>query len=348
MLGERLRAARMMAKLSQEQLAESAGVSKMAISKYERGKMLPSSGVLMRLAHALDRKVEYFLRPIQVQVQSPVHRGRARRSKRDEEAAQARVQEWIERYLNVEAVLNMPASFEMPPIEPSLDDIERVAVNLREEWGLGLGPIADLTKVLEDKGIRIGIMDVDMDREALLFKLGDGTPVMAVRGGVPGDRLRFSLAHELGHLILQVGGERDEEKLCNHFAGAFLVPEPTVRQELSNWGPDQPIWYLILLKQKYGLSIQGWIMRAKQVGIISQAECEGLFRMMSQNRWRKTEPGEQYPEEQPQRMNRLVKVALMAGIISQAKAAELLCVPMADITAQMEHAYGTSTAAVRS
>jgi hypothetical protein len=70
--------------------------------------------------------------------------------------------------------------------------------------------------------------------------------------------------------------------------------------------------------------------------------------MMSQNRWRKTEPGEQYPEEQPQRMNRLVKVALMAGIISQAKAAELLCVPMADITAQMEHAYGTSTAAVRS
>jgi transcriptional regulator with XRE-family HTH domain len=337
MLGERLRAARLMAGLSQEELAERTGVSKMAISKYEREIIKPSSGVLLRLGGALDRKVEYFLRPIQVKVQAPVHRERMGRSKRDREAVQARVEEWVERYLDIEVILGIASTFEMPDIERrvrSLDDAESIALKLRRAWGLGIGPIVDLTEILEEQGIKVGFVEGDVGFDALLFPLEDGSPVVAVRHDVPGDRLRFSLAHELGHLILEVEEPVDTEQACHRFAGAFLVPAPSARRELAIWGSKRPLGYLMMLKEKYGFSVQAWIHRARDLDIVSHTEYTRLWKRLGGRR--RQELGERYPPEQPQRMERLVKVALMNDVISEARAAEILAIPVAQVKASME------------
>ena len=98
-VGERLKIARRTAELSQRDLAKAAGVSAMAISKYERGLDIPGSDVLLRLAHALDVKTEYFLRPITVTLTAPSYRRRTSLPRKKEYAILGQIQEWLERYL---------------------------------------------------------------------------------------------------------------------------------------------------------------------------------------------------------------------------------------------------------
>lgn len=349
MLGERLRGARLMAGLSQEELAERAGVTKMAISKYERDIMQPSSRVLMKLSKALGCKVEYFLRPIQVKVKGAIHREKAGRAQRDRKAVYTRAAECVERYLTIENILNQQCSFRMPQIERaihSLDDVERVAVELRKAWELGLGPIGSLVDVLEDNGIKVCLIPGDVGFDALLILLEDQSPVIAVNSKSPGDRLRFNLAHELGHLILghTPNPTKEDEKAAHRFAGAFLVPEQTARRELAAWGPKRPLGFLIMLKREYGLSAQAWAYRAKDVGVISQAEYTRLWQKIGPRR--KHEFGQPCPPERPMRMERLVSVALMNDLISEAKAAEVLAVPITEVRKQLEQINVASVGAM--
>jgi hypothetical protein len=77
-----------------------------------------------------------------------------------------------------------------------------------------------------------------------------------------------------------------------------------------------------LLKHKYGLSMQAWIYRAKDLGIISSALAERYFKRFRQNRWNRNEPGKAYLPEKPQRMERLIYRALAEDIISFSKVKE--------------------------
>ena len=165
-----------MAGISQAELAERVGVTKMAISKYERDVIQPSSRVLMKLGKALGCKVEYFLRPIQVRVEGAIHRERAGRAQRDRKAVYTRAEECVERYLTIETILNLRTSFDMPQIERrihSLNDVERVALEVRKAWELGLGPIGNLVEVLEDQGIKVCLISGDVGFDASLILLED-------------------------------------------------------------------------------------------------------------------------------------------------------------------------------
>jgi Zn-dependent peptidase ImmA (M78 family)/transcriptional regulator with XRE-family HTH domain len=304
----------------------------MAISKYERDLDTPSSGVLLRLARALDVKTEYFLRPVTVTVSVPTYRRRISLPRKQEQAIIAQVQEWLERYLDVESFFG-PPDFELPPDldrrVTSPDDVERVATGLREGWDLGLAPIESLVEVLEDHGIKVGLIEGHQDFDSLTFWVDDAIPVIVVKRGIPGDRQRFNLAHELGHLVLKPAEGVDEEAAAYRFAGAFLVPEPVARFELGSHrqmlGPHE----LHLLKHKYGLSMQAWIYRAKNLGILSESAATQLFHEFRQQGWHREEPGDQIPPEEPARMKRLVLRALAEDLISRSRAAELLGMPLA-------------------
>jgi len=333
-MGERLKAARRMAGLSQRALAERSGVSAMAISKYERNLVVPRSGVLIRLAEALGVKVEYFLRPHTVTVTMPSYRRRASLPRKAEQAILAQVQEWLERYIDVERLF--PAE-EMPQFRLPGDvdrrisvpeDVERIAQDLRVSWGVGLGPLDNLAELLEDRGIKVGLVDGHDDFDALTLWVDDQAPVIVIKRGLAGDRQRFNLAHELGHLVLEPVGELDLERAVNRFAGAFLVPEPAAYLELGHRRHTLDIYELHLLKHKYGLSMQGWIYRAKDLGIISEAGAQRLFKRFRQEGWHREEPGDPVPSEEPQRMKRLVIRALAENLISETRAAELLGMPL--------------------
>ncbi len=103
MIGERLKLARQMARLSQQSLADQTGVSKMAISKYEHNQMMPGSDVLLKLADALNVHMEFFLRTAPGLDIKPLCRTHSQLNKTEQEVIMAQVQEWLERYLTVEA-----------------------------------------------------------------------------------------------------------------------------------------------------------------------------------------------------------------------------------------------------
>jgi Zn-dependent peptidase ImmA (M78 family)/DNA-binding XRE family transcriptional regulator len=330
--GGRLKMARKAKQLSMEKLAEQVGLSTMSISKYENNKMNPDSTMLLKLANSLDIKVEFFFRDVELELTPVKKRGHSMLSRSDERMVEARVLEYVERYFDAISYLPGDEDTALPKKSfTSLDDIERVALELRQEWEIGLDPIDSLVRTLEDKGIIIYFIDSVDKLDALTFEV-NGTHVIAVKKDVPGDRQRFNIAHELGHIILDVPedmDEREEEKAAHRFAGAFLVPEPVVRMELGNKRSYVSVEELYILKHKYGLSIQAWIRRGRDLGIITHHVYQTLMGMFSARGWRKQEPGDPYPsEETPKRFEQLVRKLYSEKAISFSRAQELYGTPL--------------------
>jgi len=326
--GERVRAARRLAGLSQREAARLAGVTAMAISKYETGKMMPSSGVLLQLAEALGVDIEFFLRPPGVRVEAVAYRCHPALAKRDRERAEAAAAEWIERYLEVEELAGIEAErvrvLDRRFPVATLEDAEDAAKGLREELGIGWGPITSLAGLLEDHDFRVGVIELPEKVDAMVFMIGGVSPAIVSREGIPGDRQRFSLAHDLGHLVLSLNGGLDEETACHRFAAAFLVPAQTARKELGERRKQISLLELHDLKHKYGMSMAAWIKRAREIGIISARYGRHLLAEFRKQGWDRTEPGEQLPPERPKRMERLLIRLVEEDVVGPRRASELL------------------------
>jgi len=341
MIGKRLKTARRASGLSQRALAEAVGVSAMAISKYERDEMTPGSSVLSRLSVALEQRLNYFLRPAQVTVSAPAYRRRASMNKKEEAGVRAQVEEWIDRYLALEDLVGPAPELLVDGVRRSIsasEEAERVAEELREVWQLGLDPIEDLVDVLEARGIRIGAIGGSPRFDALTFWIDDVVPVVALKRGVPGDRARFSLAHELGHLVLRPEPGVDEDEAANRFAGAFLVPRSAAILELGKKRHGLSLWELSVLKCRYGLSMKAWVHRAADLKIIGRAAARGLYLQLAP--YKTEEPGEQLPFDEPQRLLRLAMRAVTEGIVSSERAEQLYGGPLPDRNDVLKSAAG--------
>ena len=327
-IGQRIKQARKSNQLSLRDMAERAQVSPMAISKYERDQDIPGSGVLVRLAQATDVSVDFFFRTAAPDVQLQAYRKHASLGVKEQEAIQARIQEWLERYQEVETFFDNPPPVELPHYEiGSMEDVEAATEQLRYAWNLGLDPIENLTQLLEDQGIKVGIVDGFEHFDACTFLAGV-SPLIVTQANLPGDHQRFNLGHELGHLVLEVNDCLDAEKISRRFVSALLAPAPAVRFELGHNRTTLDMNELYLLKQKYGLSMQAWIFRARDLEIISPPAAERLFHRFRANNWHHQEPGKAYPCENPLRMERLIYRALVEDLISRSKAQELLGKPL--------------------
>ena len=324
-IGERIKVIRKANRMSMRNLAVKAEISPMAISKYERGLDTPSSGVLLRLARALDISIDYFFRPKTISVQLQAYRKHSRLGIKELGAIQMHIQEWIDRYLEVESFFELDKlQIDLPHYFIEIaDEVEKAAQELRMAWNLGFDPIENLTQLFEDHGIKVGQVKGFEHFDACTFIAGE-ILVIVTKADLPGDRQRFNLGHELGHLILKINKNLNPEKISNRFVGAFLAPEPAVRFELGNKRTSLDMNELILLKQKYGLSMQAWIFRARDLEIITPQAAEELHKRFRANYWNREEPGEAYPTEIPQRMEQLVYRALVEDLISRSKAQELL------------------------
>lgn len=354
-IGSRIQQARKMRSLSLRELGDRADLSAQAISKYERGLDTPGSGALLRLSRALDVSIEFFLRPRRVLEIRPDYRKRSSFPRKLEVSLQATILDWLDRYLEAEE-LRSPDGLEFvypegfPREVASPGEIERAALDLREAWKLGWDPIENLTELLEDRGIRVGSVESEERFDACTFLAeadGKKLPVVVARRGGPGDRQRFSLAHELGHLMIRATREDEAEAAMNRFAGAFLAPEPAARFELGGPRRHLDLYELHLLKHKYGLSMQGWIYRAKDVGLLSDSRAASLFRTFRIRGWHRQEPGDAVPAEHPTRFERLVVQALAEDLISEGRAAELLGKPLQRFLSEVSKEHDGLPVAVR-
>ncbi len=207
------------------------------------------------------------------------------------------------------------------------DEIELLVDKIRQDWNLGLDPILDLIDIFEENGIRVFEID---NREYPKF---DGLsahinniPVIVIGNQWPGDRQRFTLAHEFGHLVLSLSitSNKDEEKYCNRFAGAFLLPQKSIISILGEHRNNIEPRELSLLKQEFGISMLGVLHRAGDTGIISNSLYRKLRSEFNQLGWQKWEPGGQYPQEKKHIFEKMVFHALAEDYIGESKAAELM------------------------
>jgi Zn-dependent peptidase ImmA (M78 family) len=222
-----------------------------------------------------------------------------------------------------------------------MGDAEAAAMALREVWDLGTDPIEDVTALLEDHGIRVGVVEADDAFDACTFQaeINGGVPVIVTRQGLPGDRQRFNLAHEVGHLLLDTDGDLDEEKAFHRFAGALLAPTPAVRDavgemERRNLTVDE----LHLLKHRFGLSMHALFFRLKDLRIVSEATATRAHRTFRTRGWHREEPGDPVAPEEPERFQLLVLRALGEGLIEEKRARELWGGPIAELESSLQPA----------
>jgi Zn-dependent peptidase ImmA (M78 family)/DNA-binding XRE family transcriptional regulator len=353
MLATRISRARAAAGLSLRDLAEAVGVSHTAIAKFERGDLVPGSETLLSLARATGVKVEFFFRPDTVELGQPEYRKRSRLGAKALARVEAEILDQTERVVELLGFFPEPPmpSFAVPdglPDAAGVDDIEDVALALRDAWDLGDNPIADLVATLEERGVLVLTTPGDPDGrfDGLAARVA-GIPLVVVGAEWPGDRQRFTLAHELGHLVLagRLPAELDEERACNRFAGAFLAPRPTVWAELGRKRRRLEERELLGLKHEYGLSMAAWVFRACDTGVIDRSTFAVLQRTLRARGWHKQEPGDAVPPEQPSHFRRLVLRALAEDIIGEAKAAELVGSPLAAFRAWRGFQEGDRAAA---
>jgi len=338
MIGERLKQARLGAGLSMDALVLRMGgrVSKQSISKYERGLSTPSTNVLLCISKALGLRTSYFFQERKAEVVFLAYRKHGQLNKTElnklqfKLGRQIEVQHWLTCLFEGEQKFVADVTKPMiPPPEKiaDLNEVEDLARRIRKEWQLGLDPIESVVEALEDRGAFVYSIGANAKFYGLsgwssFGKASDRIPVLVTTNTVSGERQRFNLAHELGHLLTN-SETIDEERVANRFAASFLAPDVVAWRELGRSRSCITFDELAILKKKYGLSIQAWLVRASDLGIVSKTWVQNAMATIRRRGWHKQEPGDRIQPEEPLRFKQMLLRALAEGIISNEQAKEL-------------------------
>lgn len=335
-IGQRLKLARTQAGLSLRGLATAlnGSVSYEQVRLYEAGKHLPEGDRLVALARALNVRLDFLLATSRPALEHPKFRKLAKLRISEKSALEAQVQVELERYLDLEEIMAVQTPFENPIQSKRVrtkKEIEVAAGEFRSGWKLGVEAIHGLAGVCEDHGIRI----IEVRAPGAFVGLSGWAgqiPFVVLNESLNADlcRKRFTLLHELAHLLLDLEEvpHKEEEKLCNAFAGAVLVPEDTLRREffttsgkkLKSLTPRE----MVDFKEINGISIAALLKRAEEVGLVTPQTSREFWIKYSMAGYKtKGEPGRYAGVERPTRFRHLLLRAVADEIISLSKAAIL-------------------------
>lgn len=300
---ERLRQARLTAGLSAADLADRIGVTRQLISLYETGRPPSKEGItLLGQALGVDRSYFYMAIGEMEKLESAINFRALKRSPVTERQRARAFIEWTALLAsNVSSIVQfpeavLPGCLAKSPSDITLDEIEGYAADTRKLLGLGVGPISNLTLLLENHGIIVAHAPLagDMDGLSAVYA---GRPIIVVKQDLPLARGRFDIAHELAHLVLHRSLSQEEfdssptvhdllEKQAHRFAGAFLMPESGFVPEAFSLSFSQ----LIELKKRWGVSIAAMVRRLKDLDVISEQQYRGIQVSISRKNWRREEP----------------------------------------------------------
>lgn len=330
---ERFRSARLMNGFSLQDLADAleGNLSRQALHRYEKGEVIPDAEKINMLAKALKVSPDYFFRTTTVELSDIEYRKLSKMPQKEVGIINETTKEYLSRYLELEEIIGLSNDFENPledfGIVTTYEQVNKAAKLLREKWSLGTGPIFNIVELLEDKNIKVVKLNVDEDFDGLQTYVNGNIAVIAYneRKANKPDRIRFTLLHELAHLLLKFGDitDRQKETLCHQFAGAMLLSEEAIRAELGNHRNKLSTLELGNIKKQYGISMQAIVMRAKVCGIINDHYTKQFFFLIKQLNWKVDEPVEYQGIEESNRFEQLLFRALIEDQISMSKAASL-------------------------
>jgi Zn-dependent peptidase ImmA (M78 family)/transcriptional regulator with XRE-family HTH domain len=295
---------------TQGQLAHAAGVSQGYISKIESRLMDLTGERIAAVAAALDAPVALLAAPSPstgLEVSCMFHR---RRSSKVTVADGRRVE--AIGHLTRLTVSGLQEGIEGVQIVLRRIDIDEfgpataIAQLARAEWRVPSGPIPNMMALLDRLGVAVIIRSVGTAGQDAFstWPIGD-MPVVVVNTGLPTDRLRFSLAHELAHVVMHVLPNDDQEQQANEFASELLMPSDEIAEDLAGLTTRQ-FTRLTELKAKWRVSVGALIQKARTLDIISERQFKEFRIRMSQMGWHVSEPI-QLPGEEPHLVSDLIE-----------------------------------------
>lgn len=343
----RIREGRVFRGITQAELAEMLGVTKQAVSQYETGIIVPTPEILGYMSEVLSFPLEYFSKPYENDILTPIFfRKRKTSTKKTTEIFKIYIKWMTGIYSYIEEHIHLPKPnlITRDSVGYTDSEISAIATKLRRHWGLGEGPISNLTLLLENNGVIISKVGLDakkVDACSLFFtSIKDiSRPMVFLTSGTSAVRSRRDLAHELGHQVLHSWMDNEEkekneeiiEREAETFASYFLMPENAMRREAyAITSPNA----LLQMKKRWGASAQSILYHVQNIGGIEYEEAERLQRNIYRKGWRTNEPGDDaIQQEKPE----LIKDALMMltenNIKTPLDIVEDLSIPSEDITA---------------
>ena len=306
-------------------------VSKMTISKYEKGQLSPNSSVLISLSKALGQPVDYFFRPLTISIESVKFRKRkSSLSVKQEKSIRESVSDLVERYVNIEEICNASIKFSSPFLQKvsSAEQIKENAIKLRKIWDIGADGIVNVIELLEEHGVKIMEIDAPNSFDGLSSLVNELYPVVILNKNYSSERKRFTALHELGDLIFSFDdsvSEDEEEKLCNLFASEMLILEDVFKSLVDSTRHDISYQELRAIQMQYGISCDALMYKAFNSNIITENRKRYYFINKNKNpKFKDMVEQSIYPDEVSNRFNRLVYKALSSEFITVSKAASLL------------------------
>lgn len=273
----RLTFARELRGMTKRQLAEEIGYSPSRITQFESGKNIPTLDTFENIANTLNLHPSFFSAWTADIPQSSLGQTHFRSNIDVSQSERLRAHAYAQNvfriydYLEQQGVHFPKVSLGNYSQPASENDMEKLADRFREETGLGFGPIHDLPALLEGLGVRIILLE---KRNVQLHGFAswiDGIPCMMIDAEADAGRLQFSYAHELKHLLFDEDYAPNDvllERMANRFAGAFLMPAATFKEECPA-RYRQPEFQA--LKEHWHVSIAAALFRARQLGKMSEA-----------------------------------------------------------------------------
>jgi len=330
-LSANLQKARQLRDLTMEELANIIGCSKQAISHYENAIRFPDSQTLIALAEALHVDFESLIRPnaVQFSILDVNYRQGIELTHQEKTEIQRIASERLNNYVELEQIAKDIIKFENPISDllvNNTSDAEKASKLLRKKWKLADLPIPNVTKMLEDKGIRILKIDFGpvYQHEGLSGWAENKTiPVIVINSKQKElARVRYTLFHELGHLLLSMNDDltnAEIERICEVFAGTMILPTDVLIREFGKNRTNISIPELRRIKEYYGISILAIMVRARFSELISYE----TFIKWRDSKFFGEDFGQYLGKEEPQRFDQLLFKCLSENKIGIDKAVKL-------------------------
>ena len=322
---------------TQAELARKLNIGQGTLSKYETGLLAPPEDILQLISEVLQFPVSFFLQPESLYGFPPFHF--RKRKKLGTKALNRIIAEMNICRMHVKQLC---VSYERSDsgLIPEVDSdqyrsfsrrssVEDIAQHVREAWGVPNGPVENMVALIERNGGIVVPCAFGTDLLDAMSQRVDGMPVLFfVNRSAPSDRVRYTLAHELGHMVLHTLAFKDDETMedeADAFAGAFLLPSDEFTPQLRRFD----LAHLANLKAYWKVSMAAIAMRAGRLNLITPHQKKMFWIEMGRLSYRKAEPNEP-PAEIPEAIYRMIHFHRRELGYSESDIATLLHLNIAD------------------